>query len=67
MSPLNFDYDDILAALEDQNCALFIGPGLFVDDKEKPLEEGVWAELDVMNPDNLMIRNFYEEDGLYLF
>ncbi len=67
MSFLDFDYFDILDALEDRSCALFLGPGIYLDEENRLLEKKVWETLDVNNPENPMIKSFYENDGFYLF
>ncbi|NNF35661.1 MAG: hypothetical protein HKN68_16255 [Saprospiraceae bacterium] len=67
MSFPDFDYYDILDALEDRSCVLFLGPGIYLDEENKLLEKKVWETLDVHNSDHPMIKAFYENDGFYLF
>lgn len=67
MLSTDFDYEDILDALQEQNCALFIGPGLMVDSAGKPLLDVLWDSLDVRNSEHPMIRTFHEDDGFFLF
>lgn len=66
MPAIAFDYDDMLDILEDGNCALFIGPGLLMDDNGKTLEKAMWKSLEADKKDHPLIRKYYENEGLVL-
>ncbi|NNF33340.1 MAG: hypothetical protein HKN68_04490, partial [Saprospiraceae bacterium] len=36
------DYEEILDIIAEENCALFIGPGLLKDDSGELLEDAMW-------------------------
>ncbi len=62
----NVDYSEILEIIQEENCALFIGPGLLKDDNGKLLEDSMWESIDASGDDNKFIRRYYKEDGLVL-
>ena len=71
MPPTNthttFDWEVVLDALEDQKCVLFLGPQLYTAPGGGVMEEALAEALDAQDPDNPFIRNYYEEDGFFLF
>ena len=67
-SPITtFDWEDVLDALEDEKCILFLGPGAFRSVDGSTLEAQLHRELDASNPDHPLIRTFYEDEGFFLF
>ncbi len=64
---MDFFYEDILDALEEQNIALFLGPGILKESSGISLQERMLASLDIDNPDNPMIKAYYKKDGFFLF
>lgn len=58
------DWSEIIEPIEEGKCVLIIGPEIYRDDNET-LEEKLYDYLDV--PNNPNIRNYYREDGLFLF
>ncbi|WP_099151071.1 SIR2 family protein [Flavilitoribacter nigricans] len=62
-----FDWEDILDALQEEKCILFLGPGVFRTTDGRMLESQLYEELEVNHPEHPYIRTFYEDDGFFLF
>jgi hypothetical protein len=60
------DYEEILDIISEENCALFIGPGLLKDDNGQLLEDSMWKAIGASDENHRFIRHFYAEDGLVL-
>lgn len=59
------DWDVIVQTIREEKCILCIGPEIFADGKGKKLEDLLLTEFDI--PNNPDIRNYYPQDGLFLF
>ena len=66
MPESSVDYHEILDIILEENCALFIGPGLLRDNDNHLLEESMWNTIGASNKENRFIRTYYKEDGLVL-
>lgn len=62
-----FEWEVILEALKNQKCILFIGPQLYRTEAGQLVEQALYQALDARSNNHPYIRNFYEEDGFFLF
>lgn len=60
-------FEDILDSISREKCALFVGPGVMKNAQGESISTDMWKELDVENADNAMIKNFFKNDGFFLF
>jgi hypothetical protein len=66
MATNGLEQDQILDILEVQKCALFIGPGMLIDDNGQLLESAMWENIVAQDKDNSLIRTYYKDDGFVL-
>jgi len=62
-----FDWEEILESISDEKCILFVGPQVYAFAQSQTVEQAMYSDLDAQNPEHPYIRNFYEEDGFFLF
>lgn len=71
MPPTNthttFDWEVVLDALEEQKCVLFLGLQAYAAPGRGSVEDALAEALDAGNPNHPFIRNYYEDDGFFLF
>lgn len=61
----NIEWDFILETIKAEKCILFLGPGLFENERGESLDTQLGQYLKVNdNPD---IQSFYDREGLFLF
>ena len=64
-SKANIDWDIIIQTIREEKCILCLGPEIFTDADGRKLEGQLATEFDI--PNNPDIRNYYPQDGLFLF
>ncbi len=60
-------WDFILESIDNESCVVFVGPKLYLDEKDTSLEERFFQESGVKDPDHKLVQSFYEDVGLMLF
>lgn len=64
---MDFEYEDILDALEEGSCVLFIGPRLYQNAQHMALEDEMHDFLRKQKKYQSLDPHFYKEDGFFLF
>jgi hypothetical protein len=64
---MEFEYEDILDALEEGSCVLFIGPRLYQDAEKLVVDDKMHSHLQAQKRYESLVARFYQEDGFFLF